>query len=70
MRIYLLKMELFFRSKGAPIDIELDIVESQPTNELAKSVAEQVNRIFLANLAADYPHLFEAQVCSNFKLFF
>lgn len=40
--------------------------ESNPTNELAKSVAEQVNRLFLANLAADYPHLFEAQVRTYF----
>jgi len=43
------------------------IVESTAsTNKLAKSVAEQVNRIFLANLAADYPHLFEAQVWTHY----
>lgn len=50
------------RSKGKAIDsIEYNI-EHKPTVELAKTVAEQVNRIFLANLSADYPHLFEAQV--------
>lgn len=50
-----------FRSKGKPID-PIENIEHKPTVELAKSVAEQVNRIFLANLSADYPHLFEAQV--------
>lgn len=52
----------FFRSRGKALNSDENIVESRLTNELAKSVAEQVNRIFLANLAADYPHLFEAQV--------
>lgn len=50
------------RSKGKALNSDENIVESRLTNELAKSVAEQVNRIFLANLAADYPHLFEAQI--------
>lgn len=50
-----------FRSKGKSIN-PVENIEHKPTIELAKSVAEQVNRIFLANLSADYPHLFEAQV--------
>lgn len=37
-------------------------IEPKASDELAKSIVGQVNRIFLANLAADYPHLFEAQV--------
>lgn len=37
-------------------------IEPKETDELTKSIVGQVNRIFLANLAADYPHLFEAQV--------
>lgn len=39
-----------------------DSVEISSDNELAKSIVDQVNRIFLANLASEYPHLFEAQV--------
>lgn len=54
---------LLFRYKNRVTHLSEDIVDDEPTNELAKSVAEQVNRIFLSNLAADYPHLFEAQVC-------
>lgn len=52
----------FFRNRGKVLNSTNNFVDSEPTNELAKSVVEQVNRIFLANLAADYPHLFEAQV--------
>lgn len=51
-----------FRSRGKKIETIENCVESEPNNELSKSVAEQVNRVFLSNLAADYPHLFEAQV--------
>lgn len=64
MELYIKKINVFlkkFRSKGKPID-PIENIEYKPTVELAKSVAEQVNRIFLANLSADYPHLFEAQV--------
>ncbi|VVC30931.1 Hypothetical protein CINCED_3A006840 [Cinara cedri] len=49
-------------SRGKEINPIHNTDESNPTNDLAKSVAEQVNRIFLANLAADYPHLYEAQI--------
>jgi len=55
-------LKSLFRSRGKEIKSDKNIAESGTTNELAKSIAEQVNRIFLANLAADYPHLFEAQV--------
>ncbi|XP_025425656.1 uncharacterized protein LOC112694418 [Sipha flava] len=49
-------------SRGKEIISDKNYEESEKKNELAKNVAEQVNRIFLANLAADYPHLFEAQI--------
>lgn len=55
-----------FRSRGKVIESDQNVDKFKPTNELAKNVVEQVNRILLANLAADYPHLFEAQVWTHF----
>ncbi|XP_050425346.1 28S ribosomal protein S30, mitochondrial [Adelges cooleyi] len=49
------------RSRGVMKNYN-NFIESPSTNEVAKSIVEQVNRILLANLSAEYPHLFEAQV--------
>lgn len=61
-KLFLNKYFTVFRSKGKVIISDENNIEPKETDEFAKSVAGQVNRIFLANLAADYPHLFEAQV--------